>query len=214
MENQRIRVSKTMLEGALMRLLREKQVDKVTVYELCQEAGINRTTFYKYYGSPQDLLDQIIAEMLAQFEQALAEDFTHRSGTHHALAYLASEQERFRTVIASVPEGELLDKVSSLWPIRNVLDQMLSGPMTDSERDYARLFFCQGGYAIIRKWLQDGCPQRPEELTRMKKQALQSRDGNPVAYRVQPDGTGGAAGKAGALWGFFQNAPGLNENRI
>ena len=70
MENQRIRVSKTMLEGALMRLLREKRVDKVTVYELCQEAGINRTTFYKYYGSPQDLLDQIIAEMLAQFEQA------------------------------------------------------------------------------------------------------------------------------------------------
>lgn len=176
MENQRIRVSKTMLEGALMRLLREKQVDKVTVYELCQEAGINRTTFYKYYGSPQDLLDQIIAEMLAQFEQALAEDFTHRSGTHHALAYLASEQERFRTVIASVPEGELLDKVSSLWPIRNVLDQMLSGPMTDSERDYARLFFCQGGYAIIRKWLQDGCPQRPEELTRMREQALQARD--------------------------------------
>ena len=88
MENQRIRVSKTMLEGALMRLLREKRVDKVTVYELCQEAGINRTTFYKYYGSPQDLLDQIIAEMLAQFEQALAEDFTHRSGTQRGNCWI------------------------------------------------------------------------------------------------------------------------------
>lgn len=176
MKNQRIRVSKTMLEEALMRLLREKRVEKVTVYELCQEADINRTTFYKYYGTPRDLLDQVIAEMLAEFERALAEDFTSRNGTHRALAYLASEQERFRTVIANVPEEELLDKVSSLWPIRDTLDEMLSGPMTDSEREYARLFFCQGSYAIIRKWLQDGCPQRPEELNHMKEHALQARD--------------------------------------
>ncbi len=176
MENQRIRVSKAMLEGALMRLLKEKPLNKVTVYELCEAAGVNRTTFYKYYGSPKDLLDTIIAQMLEEFEQALVEDFTQGSVTHRALGYLASEQERFRTIMSSVPEDELLARVTVLWPIRDVLDQMMPGCMSDTEREYARLFFCQGGYAIIRKWLRDGCPQRPEELTRMRNQALQARD--------------------------------------
>ena len=46
MENQRIRLSKTMLKNALIRLLANKSIDKITVYELCAEAQINRTTFY------------------------------------------------------------------------------------------------------------------------------------------------------------------------
>lgn len=34
-----------------------------------------------------------------------------------------------------------------------------------------------------------------------------------MAYRVQPARTGRDAGKAGALWDFFRDAPKLNVNR-
>lgn len=46
MENQRVRLSKTMLKNALISLLAEKNIDKITIYELCKK--INHQTFKKW----------------------------------------------------------------------------------------------------------------------------------------------------------------------
>jgi AcrR family transcriptional regulator len=73
MENQRIRLTKKMLKSALIKLLESKPIEKVTVYELCAEAQINRTTFYKYYGSQHDLMADIQADFLAELENSLRE---------------------------------------------------------------------------------------------------------------------------------------------
>ena len=56
-EDQRIRLSKQLLRNALLELLKEKHISKVSVREICERAQINRTTFYKYYGSQYELLE-------------------------------------------------------------------------------------------------------------------------------------------------------------
>ena len=71
MENQRIRLSKAMLKEGLLKLLKDKQLNQISIYELCQTSGINRTTFYKYYGSQTDLLNEIEADFFAQIEEDL-----------------------------------------------------------------------------------------------------------------------------------------------
>ena len=38
MENQRVRLSKMLLKNALIKLLKEKPLEKITIYELCAEA--------------------------------------------------------------------------------------------------------------------------------------------------------------------------------
>ena len=58
-ENQRITLSKRLLKEALLRLLTRKQLDQITVSELCGEASINRATFYRHYGTPRDVLKDI-----------------------------------------------------------------------------------------------------------------------------------------------------------
>lgn len=42
-----------------MRLLDKKPLEKINITELCQEAGINRTTFYRYYELPKDVLTEM-----------------------------------------------------------------------------------------------------------------------------------------------------------
>lgn len=71
MENQRIRISKTMLKNGLLKLLKEKTLNQITVYELCQVSQINRTTFYKYYGSQEELLNEIETDFLKQLDDDL-----------------------------------------------------------------------------------------------------------------------------------------------
>ena len=72
MENQRIRLSKTLLKNALVHLLQKKPLNKISVLEICETAQINRTTFYKYYGSQTDLLNEIESDFLAQLDESLA----------------------------------------------------------------------------------------------------------------------------------------------
>ena len=88
MENQRIRLSKNLLKGSLVKLLHEKSIHKISVREICDLAQVNRTTFYKYYGSPYDLLEGIEGEMLAQIDGYLG------SASEH------SDEERLQKVLS------------------------------------------------------------------------------------------------------------------
>ena len=72
MENQRVRLSKMLLKNALMKLLKEKPLEKITIYELCAEAQLNRVTFYKYYGSQYDLLTDIENDCFRKLEEILS----------------------------------------------------------------------------------------------------------------------------------------------
>lgn len=56
-EDLRIQKTKKSLRTALMSLLKEKEYKKITVMDICQEALINRMTFYKYYEDKNHLLE-------------------------------------------------------------------------------------------------------------------------------------------------------------
>lgn len=65
-DNQRIAVTKRMLQEGLMRLLQTTPIDKIKVVTLCEESGINRATFYRHYTLPQEVLEEIRIEVLQQ----------------------------------------------------------------------------------------------------------------------------------------------------
>ena len=44
-ENQRITLTKRLLKESLVRLMEAKSLQKISVSELCKDAGINRATF-------------------------------------------------------------------------------------------------------------------------------------------------------------------------
>lgn len=58
-ENQRVAISKRLLKNALMDLLQKKHIRDISVSELCAQAEINRTTFYRHYQTPHDVLMEI-----------------------------------------------------------------------------------------------------------------------------------------------------------
>ena len=64
-------VTRRLIRDAFLHFLRKKPLNEITVREVCTEAGINRSTFYKYYRDCFDLLDRIIEEELEEFTEAL-----------------------------------------------------------------------------------------------------------------------------------------------
>ena len=72
-EDRRVTMTKRMLKEALTEMLREVDIYHISIRELCQRADINRTTFYKYYGSQFDLLADMENDLLDFLSKTIRE---------------------------------------------------------------------------------------------------------------------------------------------
>ena len=168
MENQRVRLTKKMLKNALMELLKDKPIEKINIRELCRKAEINHTTFYKYYGSQHDLLNEIESEYFEELECCLLEDSTEvRDGLTSTLHFLEREKDRWKTLINAVHEEEFAKRLFTLPAISMLLNDYLSTTQDEIKRNYIRLFLCQGGYAIIRYWINNENQESAEDISDM-----------------------------------------------
>lgn len=73
--DRRVKYTKAALEEALLDLMAEKPIDRISVKELCDKADVNRSTFYAHYGSPQELLDSITGALINEFT-AIKDSYT------------------------------------------------------------------------------------------------------------------------------------------
>ncbi len=74
------------MDKALIKLLDKKAFDFITVKEICNEAGVNRSTFYLHYENTADLLEEAIEytneEFLSYFNEngkSFIEDMNNKS---------------------------------------------------------------------------------------------------------------------------------------
>ena len=64
MENRRVRMTKRMIQEAVLELLETTGPDKLTVTDVCQRADVNRSTFYAYYAEIRDVIREIEDDLL------------------------------------------------------------------------------------------------------------------------------------------------------
>ena len=166
MENQRIRVTKRMLKEALVRLLETKPIEKVTVYEICQSAEINRTTFYKYYGSPFDLMNDIQADFIRELEVSLQEK-ENLFSLQNILTYIDTHRDACRVLLKSATFNDFLEEVFSLSLLTQQIEDRILPEQSDAVRKYAKEFVIYGSYSIIRKWLLSEQPESPDEIAKI-----------------------------------------------
>lgn len=72
-EDLRIRRTHNLLTKALFKLLKEKPFDKISVMDICDEAMVNRATFYNHFESKSHLLNFALENIREElFEPAMA----------------------------------------------------------------------------------------------------------------------------------------------
>ena len=164
MENQRVRLTKRMLKEALIRLLEQKPIEKITVHELCAEAEINRTTFYKYYGSQFDLMDDMQEDFLRELETSMREKERPVS-LLNILTYIDNHRVFCTTLLRSATDNGLLGKIFSLSLITQQLEAQTAPRYEGYRNGYVKEFVIYGCYSIIRRWLMSENPETPEDIT-------------------------------------------------
>lgn len=64
----RVAETKQKIKRAFLSLYKEKRIEKISIKEITDKAGVNRGTFYAYYLDIYDLLEQIENEVMDTFK--------------------------------------------------------------------------------------------------------------------------------------------------
>ncbi len=169
MENQRIRISKTMLKTGLLKLLKKKPLSQITVYELCAVSQINRTTFYKYYGSQTDLLNEIEADFLRQLDEDLKNIIAQSpNALLSVLNQLYEQRELFCLLVRSIPVQEFAAHLFSIPSIGMIFQSMADeSSYSETTAKYVRRFVFQGTFTVLYDWLSSENPEPVAEIAQV-----------------------------------------------
>lgn len=63
-----------LMDEALLALLQEKDLEFVTVKEVCARAGVSRSTFYLHYETVNDLLQESMELVIGRFLERFDEE--------------------------------------------------------------------------------------------------------------------------------------------
>lgn len=167
--NQRVALSKRLLREALLQLLKEKELSKIRVTELCQISGINRATFYRHYTVPKDILLELQQEFVEEVQKTykVAAVFEHPERYLYDLCdYLYNQNEQIRLFIHNIPEEDILYYCSEVFleilkEHARVNRSLMKG---QKETDLLASYFAGGVYFLLRRWILGMVDLAPKEM--------------------------------------------------
>ena len=169
-ENQRVRLSRMMIQSSLTELLAEKSIHKISVREICEHAEINRKTFYKYYANQYDLLKAMENEMLTRIDAFLNVDKKQDGYDIQALVkiitYLQDNIDLCRLLTNNTIDSEFPEKLINLSRIRLLLDEQLTSKYQKDEMDYGYQLVVNGGFSVIKRWINKDERESPEKIAK------------------------------------------------
>ena len=164
--NKRKRLSQEKIEKAFVSLLQEKELSQITVTEIGKITGVNRTTFYTNYLDIYDLADKIRLRLVEDVVDLYQDERTkkYNSNDFSKIFRLIKENQLFfKTYFKLENDPNVLPSEDNFQYDTNLAKQIYN----DQYIDYHIAFFKAGFNAIVKKWLEGGCKESPEEINQI-----------------------------------------------
>ena len=154
------RITRECIQTALLQLLNDKDIDKISISELTRRAGVSRTAFYNNYSSKEDVLVE------------LSEDILERL-TRLTIDALSNEKSRYETYLHVFKNIK-----SDTFHFKMLLDTGLAQRETVAISDYVtdhypglnpqirKLIFAWGGMirGVMLDWFNTDMGENIEEI--------------------------------------------------
>ncbi len=155
-ENRRTTMTKKLLQNSLIEILAKKPIHEITIKEVCDNADINRSTFYRHYNTPHALLDEIYdnvyADIMAITTKYRNESFNSAELLTQILTYC--EKNRKLCLVLLSENGEL--KIGKSFSERITQSVIISTDFNSSELQMYVVQFVAAGMAnFIWTWLKN-----------------------------------------------------------
>ena len=173
-----------LMDEALLLLLEKKEYDFITVKEICEKAGVNRSTFYLHYETIDELLVETIELMNSKFMKAFDNKVINPNITNkddlfliedtYLIPYLTliKEHKKIYKLIHNKPHIFNNQKVfkelyNNLFKV--ILDKY---GVSNEDKEYVFAYFSFGILAIVNKWIENDCKDDINKIASLMKKLI------------------------------------------
>lgn len=173
--NRRTQYTIDTIQRALIELLNNAPIEKITVTQICELADVNRGTFYRYFLDPYDCLEKIETKFMAVVEEKMLAlpDIPEVGVISFVKSHLLLALEQVAANADLMKMVFLSGHSKMLQNLFNIENATKPGPVTvdniktEQQRDqyYNQEYYGTAVLSIIKAWLRLDMPETPAELT-------------------------------------------------
>ena len=162
--DRRVQYTKRALTSALIDLMRENHISKISVKALCAAADVNRSTFYAHFRNQYDLLAYIEAEALEDLKARLLADGEPRTRNVEKILEYAKENADVFLMLLDESEGGFQRQIMELAHLVDLQMSDQDAAVDADDLEYMYLFAVSGALGMLSHWLKKGTPQSVDDL--------------------------------------------------
>ena len=169
-----------LFDEALIYLLETKDIEYITIKEICKKAGVNRSTFYLHYESINDLIEETMEYINKKFIEYFNEDtkkfiekidntslenlkLVEKRYLTPYLNFVKDNKKIFRASFNNPNGMSVVNKYNHLkkYILMPILDRF---DIPEKEKEYFITFYINGIMAIIKEWLKRDCKDTIDDI--------------------------------------------------
>lgn len=168
------------MNDALISLLEKKDFEYITIKEICEEAKVNRSTFYLHYSNTSELLEEVIERLDTSFSSHFQTNKTSKSivqnenlsdlyliNDEFLLPYLSFIKEN-KKIYSAIKNKPNIFGANNTY--KHIFDHVFSPIMSRFGLDYKwhkymMDFYINGITAVILDWVNDDCITDIKEMS-------------------------------------------------
>ena len=143
------------LTGALLALLKEKPLADISVSELCEMAGVGRTSFYRNYQEKEDILRARVYHLFKDWTGQLGDG----TPLDRLILAMFSHFEEHRDLYALLNERGLIGLLKDV-----ILELCGFRPDQEAKAAYASAFAAYSLYGWVEVWFRRGMRESAAEM--------------------------------------------------
>ena len=163
--NKRKRESIDKIEKSFINMLQKKEINQISVTDICKDTGLNRSTFYANYIDIYDLADKMREKLEKDFEAQFSENTARDAKT--MFRHIYENQLFYKTYFKLCYDDQHL---ISIYDTKRAAKEHINKNIK-----YHIEFFRNGLNAIIKLWLAGECQESPEEMAEVLKSEYRGR---------------------------------------
>ena len=159
--DRRVKYTRMVLKESFIDLLEKKDISQITVKEICENADINRATFYAHYNDQYDLLAKIEDEFMENIRDYLDELEQNNNKVNPVLLaekifeYI-KENAKLCKLLLSERGGLNFQKRVMMLVYDTIINELTSNSrITKEDAEYVYSFTITGCVGIVQKWLDE-----------------------------------------------------------
>lgn len=168
------------MDKAFLQILQKKDLEYITVTEICKSRGVNRSTFYLHYENMGDLLRESAEYFINKFVEHMQEspaDFINNINTlpkeelylvtpKYFKPYLEYIRENKKLFYALLKKSSYMDFHSAYNSLfKYVISPIMARfDIPPTRRKYVSDFYVNGITAVILRWIEEDCKESIEYI--------------------------------------------------